>query len=49
MAYVTEDKDVKTILRLLKAKQLTQQEAAKQIKALGFLEWEVNEALGIKT
>ncbi len=48
MAYVTEDSRVKDIIKNLKGGIIDRQGAAKQIKALGFLEWEVKEALGIK-
>jgi len=45
MAYVTEDKDVRDIVNLLKTRQIRRQQAADKIKALGFLDWEVKEVL----
>jgi len=49
MAYVTEDKRVKEIVARVRGKGLDITEAAKRIKAMGFRDWEVNEALGINT
>lgn len=48
MAYVTEDKEVKKILRKYKDGLLKKDDAAAQIKALDFLDWEVKEAFGDK-
>lgn len=48
MAYVTEDKNVKKIIRKFKDGVLKKDDAAEQIKNLGFLDWEVKEAFGIK-
>jgi len=47
MAYVTEDDRVKNIVNQLRRREIDHLEAAEQIKELGFLEWEVAEAIGI--
>ena len=53
MAYVTEDQRVQKIIARLKARQITREQAAGEIKTLppqegariGYLDWEVDEAL----
>ncbi len=53
MAYVTEEKRVCEIVARMKARKITREQAAGEIKALppqegariGYLDWEVDEAL----
>ena len=45
MAYVTEDKRVKAVLAEVRDGEIIAEQARAEIKALGFLDWEVDEAM----
>ena len=45
MPYVTQDRRVQNIVAAMKAGTITRDRAAAEIKALGFLDWEIAEAL----
>ena len=45
MAYVTEDYKVKIIIDGVRKNSITEKEAREDIKNLGFLDWEVDEAI----
>lgn len=45
MPYVTEDKHVKDLIKDAKQGKITRATFIESVEALGFLEWEVKEAL----
>ena len=49
MAYVTDDKRVKEIVKAVKRGTFPITEGMKKVRELGFLEWEAKEAFVINT